>query len=249
MMPLSTSNDITVSEKMDYPHSKGILSPCLECSIPKNQPKEVSKKQKVRWYPKVKLYLMDSSLESDYDSIWYSPEDYARFKEESRRTIETARQRNIESGFHSDSWSVMHTSFDATITGEKSEPNQNEVATRGLEHFICNERKHLRYHRRKKSIQAVWDEQVRQWQSFGDVTEPHKIAKVYSKLSRSAQIQAQIQGYTYYIENNFEECCRGSSSSSSSSRGTSSKNCLGDQMPSPPSPMKMRKKQVASPLA
>ena len=66
-------------------------------STTKKKEKKQSKKS-VQWYPKVKLWYLAYRTDEDYEAIWYDQDDYARFKEDSRKTIAMVARRRVVGG-------------------------------------------------------------------------------------------------------------------------------------------------------
>jgi hypothetical protein len=167
------------------------MMPQTERIFPQQEePSPCNAKKKVQWVSRVKLYLFEPRSDDTLDEMWYHDTDYTRFKAESRFIINKARRRCLDSGYQS-SMSVVPTTYH---DGE-------DYCTRGLEHLICNERKHLQHHRRHKVQKLVWLEQKRQWDAGEE--SPQLIAEQCRKFSEMCQIQAQMQGFTHFLENTF----------------------------------------------
>lgn len=142
-----------------------------------------TEKKRVRWHSKVRLRVLtnnDTTPCYENEQIWYTSDDYSRFKADCRKDAEKARkyrQAVVDDRWHSDGC---------------IDEGDDDYCTRGLEHMICRERGALKRIRRDKAMELVWNEQVRQWSNA--VRSPEAIARAYKTVSERCQMDAHLQG-------------------------------------------------------
>jgi hypothetical protein len=133
-----------------------------------NSPSQDSAHQKkVTFSPNARIRFIREREQSSGSTTWYQQRDYNAFKADCQKTVEIARDLQCL---------------------RKLPYARMFISTRGIEHYVDEERAALRRERRLAAWDIVLDEQMYQNKS-GDY-QPQHIAKAYQEVSVRCQIEA-----------------------------------------------------------
>eukprot|EP00980_Cylindrotheca_fusiformis_P017064 scaffold5234_cov131-Cylindrotheca_fusiformis.AAC.11 len=125
----------------------------------KSSPQHVTKKRKlVQFGAQPETRLLSPVTDEEVQARWYDANDYKRFKSSIRTVV-----RQMING-----------------NDKKNMIEDNEYCTRGLEIMTPAARQHLDQVRRR-TLAAVWNGQVRQWNEQDKIFDPEAIARACQK--------------------------------------------------------------------
>jgi hypothetical protein len=123
-------------------------------------------------------FIRETEQSSGGGTTWYQQRHYKAFKADCQKTAEISRDlRNLTNA-------------------------RKDISTRGLEHYVDEERAALRRERRLAAWELVFDEQMNQYES-GDY-QPQHIAEAYQEVSARSQIEAHVKALQYVKESESE---------------------------------------------
>jgi hypothetical protein len=120
-------------------------------------------------------------------STWYQQCHYEAFKADCQKTIGIIAQDHQH-----------HLDDDEGCLRNNLTDARNDISTRGLEHYVDEERAALQRERRLAAWDLVLDEQMNQDES-GDY-QPQHIAEAYQEVSVRSQIEAHVKALQYRKE-------------------------------------------------
>jgi hypothetical protein len=138
--------------------------------------------KKVTFAPGVEMRFIKKTKRSTAAITWYQPRHYEAFQADCRKTAEMAR--DLE-GL-------------GNLTHGRKTHGRKEISTRGLEHYVDEEKGVIRNERRLAAWDLVLDEQWKQYER-GDY-QPQLIAEVYQEVSVRSQFEARIKALQYMEE-------------------------------------------------
>jgi hypothetical protein len=119
-------------------------------------------------------------------STWYQERHYKAFKADCQKTAEIARDHDLK-GF----------GYNLTYA-------RKDISTRGIEHYVDEERAALRCERRLAAWDLVFDEQLDQYESGAGDYQPQHIAEAYQEVSVGCQLEAHVKALQYLKESEAE---------------------------------------------
>ena len=151
----------------------------------------------VRWEEEVIVYKKINTWDNDsFDNrvdgslIWYSQDDFQKFRDEILLTVKLSRQGKLE---------------ESNATNNNNELLRACVCERGLEHMISKQRGGIR----KQRIQRAWNicqpalvHEERDSDDCSRIYEEESITKMYTELSTQCRLEARLQGIRDRVEAN-----------------------------------------------
>jgi hypothetical protein len=145
-----------------------------------NSPSKASPSQKkVTFSPKAGMRFIKETAQSSGDNTWYQPRHYNAFMVDCQKTAETVAR-------------------DLKGLRNLTYARKYFFSTRGLEHYVDQERGALRRDRRLAAWDLVLDEQTYQYES--GYNQPQLIAEAYQEVSVRSQIEAHITALEHLQE-------------------------------------------------
>lgn len=155
---------------------------------PIESPVRSSRAKSVRFSPKCRARLYQPS---PTNKTWYNEDEYSQFQEDSSRIVLQLLSKDLGEPSASPSARTTHQSLDKQ-SGERS---PLPVLSMGLEHRLNPSMAALRRERRANAFDAVWFEQVRQFESDDFCEET--LAKAYKSFAAAAQEEARERAMIY----------------------------------------------------
>jgi hypothetical protein len=140
--------------------------------------------KKVTFSPnaRIRFFRERGQSSSGRSTTWYQKRHYKAFKADCQKTAEIARDLEC----------LRYLTYARTY-----------ISTRGIEHFVDEERAALRRGRILAAWDIVFDEQMNQYES-GDDQLQH-IAEAYREVSVLCQIEAHVKAVQYLKESEAEQ--------------------------------------------
>jgi hypothetical protein len=145
-----------------------------------NSPSKDSPSQKkVTFSTNAEMRIIKETAQSSGDTTWYQPRHYNAFMVDCQKTAETVAR-------------------DVKGLSNLTYARKYFFSTRGLEHYVDQERGALRRDRRLAAWDLVLDEQMYQYES--GYYQPQHIAEAYQEVSVRSQIEAHVTALEHLKE-------------------------------------------------